>query len=82
MNTIEKLASYRRALEKWKAQKDRHEIADKEGKKIAKALESEPNPLVYLISESEMIWANKIRAEIMAKVHPALQPKVKLPTRN
>jgi hypothetical protein len=85
-STVEKLASYRRAIEKWKGQKDRMDLAEKEGRKNKKQLDPEPSPISYGLAADDF-YAGKIRAEVLAKVpfglmSPVLEEKkIKMPVR-
>ena len=62
---MKKLAAYSTALEKWAAKKRRYDLSVEAGRPDKKPPESEPMPRQFEIGESEMVWAEKIRAKIM-----------------
>jgi len=87
VNTLQKLEAYKKALEKWKRQKDNYDANVANGKKPRHEIEPEPMPIKFEIKDSEIEWAEKIRRKIMTPIPPMptldnqLPKKIKLPTR-
>ena len=86
MTTMKRLNAYGSALEKWAAKKRRYDLSVEAGRPEKKPPESEPLPKTFEIGESEMAWAEKIRAKILAPkpAMPTLEsqlPKIKMPVR-
>jgi hypothetical protein len=88
MNTMQRLNAYSTALTKWAEKKRRYDLSVESGRPDKKPPESEPMPNSpeFGIGKSEMEWAEKIRAKILAPKPPTITldsqlPKIKMPAR-